>query len=69
MVVIPLMTSSAKPNYLNNYPVVSLNCLVVHSRDSGSVQNKSVYLALDTNSDSEKELLGPWMPLKASLSH
>ncbi len=28
------------------YPVVYLDCLVVRSRDSGAVQNKSVYLAL-----------------------
>lgn len=43
------------------YPVVYLDCLVVRSRDSGVVQNKSVYLALGINSDGEKELLGLWM--------
>lgn len=43
------------------YPVVYLDCLVVRSRDSGPVQNKSVYLALGINTDGEKELLGLWM--------
>ena len=43
------------------YPVVYLDCLVVRSRDSGVVQNKSVYLALGINCDGEKELLGLWM--------
>jgi putative transposase len=43
------------------YPVVYLDCLVVRSRDSGVVQNKSVYLALGINTDGEKELLGLWM--------
>ena len=43
------------------YPVVYLDCLVVRSRDSGAVQNKSVYLALGINTVGEKELLGLWM--------
>ncbi|TMO47887.1 IS256 family transposase [Pseudoalteromonas ruthenica] len=43
------------------YPIVYLDCLVVRSRDSGAVQNKSVYLALGINTDGEKELLGLWM--------
>ena len=43
------------------YPVVYLDFLVVRSRDSGAVQNKSVYLALGINTDGEKELLGLWM--------
>lgn len=43
------------------YPVVYLDCLVVRSRDSGAVQNKSVYLALGINTEGEKELLGLWM--------
>ena len=34
---------------------------MVRSRDSGVVQNKSVYLALGINCDGEKELLGLWM--------
>lgn len=43
------------------YPIVYLDCLVVRSRESGSVQNKSVYLALGLNTDGEKELPGLWM--------
>ena len=43
------------------YPIVYLDCLVVRSRDSGSIQNKSVYLALGVNTDGEKELLGLWI--------
>lgn len=31
------------------YPIVYLYCLVVRSRETGSVQNKSVYLALGVN--------------------
>jgi len=43
------------------YPIVYLDCLVIRSRDSGSMQNKSVYLALGVNTDGEKELLGLWI--------
>lgn len=43
------------------YPVVYLDALVVRSRASGAVQNKSVYLALGINRDGEKELLGLWL--------
>ncbi len=43
------------------YPIVYLDCLVVRSRDSGSIQNKFVYLALGVNTDGEKELLGLWI--------
>jgi putative transposase len=43
------------------YPVVYLDALVVRSRASGAVQNKSVYLALGINQEGEKELLGLWM--------
>lgn len=43
------------------YPIVYLDALVVRSRASGAVQNKSVYLALGINRDGEKELLGLWM--------
>jgi putative transposase len=35
--------------------------LVVRSRESGMVQNRSDYLALGINMDGEKELLGLWM--------
>lgn len=43
------------------YPIVYLDALVVRSRASGAVQNKSVYLALGINLDGEKELLGLWI--------
>jgi len=43
------------------YPIVYLDALVVRSRASGAVQNKSVYLALGINQEGEKELLGLWM--------
>lgn len=43
------------------YPIVYLDCLVVRSRETGSVQNKTVYLALGGNCDGEKELLGLWL--------
>ncbi len=43
------------------YPIVYLDALVVRSRASGAVQNKSVYLALGINMDGEKELMGLWM--------
>jgi len=43
------------------YPIVYLDALVVRSRASGVVENKSVYLALGINMDGEKELLGLWM--------
>jgi transposase-like protein len=45
----------------NLYPIVYLDALVVRSRASGAVQNKSVYLALGINLDGEKELLGLWI--------
>ena len=43
------------------YPIVYLDALVVRSRASGAVQNKSVYLALGINRDGEKEVLGLWI--------
>ena len=43
------------------YPIVYLDCLVVRSRDSGVIQNKTVYLALGVNTEGEKELLGLWL--------
>ena len=43
------------------YPIVYLDALVVKSRASGTLQNKSVYLALGINTDGEKELLGLWI--------
>lgn len=43
------------------YPIVYLDCSVVRSRDSGTIQNKAVYLAFGVNSDGEKELLCLWL--------
>ena len=43
------------------YPIVYLDALVVRSRASGGVENKSVYLALGINREGEKELLGLWL--------
>ncbi len=43
------------------YPIVYLDALIVRSRASGAVQNKSVYPAPGINMDGEKELLGLWM--------
>ena len=46
---------------MGQFSVAVDNALVVRSRASGAVQNKSVYLALGINRDGEKELLGLWM--------
>jgi putative transposase len=43
------------------YPVVFLDALRVKIRDSGSVQNKAVYVALALNADGKKEVLGLWI--------
>ncbi len=43
------------------YPIVYLDALVVRSRSSGGVENKSVYLALGINREGEKELPGLWL--------
>ena len=43
------------------YPIVYLDCLVVKVRDSGSVINKAVFLALGINTEGQKELLGMWL--------
>lgn len=46
------------------YPIVYLDCLVVRSRDSGSIQNKSVYLALGVNTEGAKFWLSVMNELK-----
>ncbi|MEQ4510159.1 MAG: IS256 family transposase [Dickeya sp.] len=43
------------------YPIVYLDCIVVKVHHSGSVINKAVFLALDINTDGQKELLGMWL--------
>ncbi len=42
-------------------PIVYLDALVVRSRSSGGVENKSVYLAPGINREGEKELPGLWL--------
>lgn len=43
------------------YPIVFLDALFVKVRDSGSIKNKAVYLALGINMHGDKELLGLWI--------
>ncbi len=43
------------------YPIVYLDCIVVKVRQSGSVINKAVFLALGINTEGQKELLGMWL--------
>jgi len=43
------------------YPVVYLDCIHVKVRDSGTVRNKAIYLAIGINMHGEKEVLGLWI--------
>ena len=43
------------------YLVVYLDALVVKIRDRGSVQNKSVYLAVGVANDGQRDVLGMWI--------
>ncbi len=43
------------------YPILFLDALFVKTRDSGSIRNKAVYLALGVNLAGDKELLGLWI--------
>jgi putative transposase len=43
------------------YPVLYLDCIHAKVRDSGSVRNKAVYLAIGINLQGEKEVLGLWI--------
>jgi len=43
------------------YPIVYLDALVVKVREQGTVQNKSIYLALGVNMEGHKEALGLWI--------
>lgn len=43
------------------YPIVYLDGLVVKVRHEGSVQNRTVYLAIGVNLQGKKEVLGLWM--------
>ena len=43
------------------YPILFLDALFVKIRDSGTIRNKAVYLALGVNLHGDKELLGLWI--------
>jgi len=43
------------------YPVIYLDAIHLKLRESGSVKNQAVYLALGVNVDGHKELLGLWV--------
>lgn len=43
------------------YPVLYLDCIPVKVRESGTVRNKAVYLAIGINLQGEKEVLGLWI--------
>jgi len=43
------------------YLVVYLDALVVKIREKGSVQNRSVYLAIGVGTDGRKDVLGTWI--------
>ena len=43
------------------YPIIYLDAIFLKIRDSGTVQNKAVHLALGINLQGEKELLGLWI--------
>ena len=43
------------------YPILFLDALFVKIRDSGTIRNKAVYLALGVNLRGDKELLGLWI--------
>jgi putative transposase len=42
------------------YPILYLDCLMVKSRDHGSVGNRAIYLAIGINGEGMKEVLGLW---------
>jgi len=43
------------------YPVLYLDCIHVKVRESGTVRNKALYLAIGINLQGEKEVLGLWI--------
>jgi putative transposase len=43
------------------YPIIYLDAIYVKIRDSGTVKNKAVHLALGINLEGDKELLGLWI--------
>lgn len=50
------------------YPVVIFDALRVKIRDSGTVKNKAVYLAIGINREGERDILGLWIDLNESAS-
>ena len=43
------------------YPILYLDCIHVKARDSNTIINKAVYLAIAVNMEGKKELLGIWI--------
>ena len=43
------------------YPIIYLDCIHVKVRDTGTVRNKAVYLAIGVNMAGHKEVLGLWI--------
>lgn len=43
------------------YPILYLDCIHVKARDSHTIINKAVYLAIGVNMEGKKELLGIWI--------
>ena len=42
------------------YPILYLDCLMVKSREAGTVANRAIYLAMGVNTEGRKEVLGLW---------
>ncbi len=43
------------------YPIIYMDCIHVKARDSHTIINKAVYLAIGVNMEGKKELLGIWI--------
>ena len=43
------------------YPILYLDCLMVKTREAGSVANRAVYMAIGINMEGQKEVLGLWV--------
>ena len=43
------------------YPILYLDCLMVKTRENGSVANRAVYMAIGINMEGQKEVLGLWV--------
>jgi putative transposase len=43
------------------YPIVYLDCLMVKTRESGSVNARAIYMAIGVNVQGHKEVLGLWV--------